>query len=238
MMAAALDVAEQAMTAGELPIAAVVALGDEIVGFAHTQDQRLGRRIVHADLLAMIAADERLGWTRRSAPLALAVTLEPCVMCLGAAMVLGVSDVYYGLDSPADGGSPVAASSQTHPTMPWFTAPRMTSGVLRDRVQDQFRRYLGSAAEESGFTRWAQSVLSLNKDAGPGATTGGHRGGFALRTSPRRRRDRRLPHADLRCLSSPAATIWTAAEPSLEVQEHDPVVVSDVPRAHMPRLPR
>ena len=163
-MAAALDVAERGMAAGELPIAAVVVLGDDIVGAAYTQDRTLGRKIVHADLLAMIAADERLGWRRRSGPLTLAVTLEPCVMCLGAAMVLGVSEVYYGLESPADGGSPIAARWQTHPTMPWFSAPTMTAGVLRDRVQDQFRRYLSAATEESGFTRWARSILDLTKD--------------------------------------------------------------------------
>ena len=164
-MAAALDVAEHGMAAGELPIAAVVVLDDDIVGAAYTQDRTLGRKIVHADLLAMTAADERLGWRRQSSPLTLAVTLEPCVMCLGAAMVLGVSDVYYGLESPADGGSPIAASWQTHHTMPWFSAPTMTAGVLRDRVQDQVRRYLSTATEESGFTRWAKSILDPTKDA-------------------------------------------------------------------------
>jgi tRNA(adenine34) deaminase len=163
-MTAALDVAEQGMAAGELPIAAVVVLDDDVVGAAYTRDRTLGRKLVHADLLAMIAADERLGWHRRPGPLTLAVTLEPCVMCLGAAMVLGISDVYYGLESPADGGSPVAASWQTHPTMPWFSAPTMTAGVLRDRVRDQFRRYISAAAEDSGFTRWAQSVLDLTND--------------------------------------------------------------------------
>jgi tRNA(Arg) A34 adenosine deaminase TadA len=64
---------------------------------------------VHADLLAMITADERLGWSRRPHPLRLAVNLEPCVMCLGAAMTLGISEVYYSLDSPGDGAASVVA---------------------------------------------------------------------------------------------------------------------------------
>jgi tRNA(adenine34) deaminase len=160
MMAAALDLAEAGMATGELPIGAVVVLGDDIVGSAYTRDRSLGRRIVHADLLAMMDADERLGRRRRAAPLALAVTLEPCVMCLGAAMVLGVSDVYYGLGSPADGGARIAAGWETHPTMPWFAAPTMTAGVHRSRARDQFQRYVDTA-EESGVTRWARTVLDL-----------------------------------------------------------------------------
>lgn len=104
-MEAALDVAEAGMAAGELPIGAVVVTGDDVIGAAHTRDRGLDRRTAHADLLAIVEADERLGWRRRPGPLALAVTLEPCVMCLGAAMVLGVSHVHYGLASPGDGGA-------------------------------------------------------------------------------------------------------------------------------------
>lgn len=66
-MAAALEVAEQGMTAGELPIAAVVVLGTEVIGSAYTQDRSLGRKIVHADLLAMIyALESRLTAEARS----------------------------------------------------------------------------------------------------------------------------------------------------------------------------
>lgn len=64
---------------GELPIGAVVVIGDDIVGSAHTQEIARRRRLVHADLLAMIAADEALGMRRRPHPVRLAVNLEPCV---------------------------------------------------------------------------------------------------------------------------------------------------------------
>ena len=157
-MAVALDVAEAGMAAGELPIGAVVVMGDDVVGSACTRDRGLDRRTAHADLLAMVEADERLGWRSRPAPLTLAVTLEPCVMCLGTAMVLGVSHVHYGLASPGDGGSGVAAAWRPHPTTPWFAAPAMTGGVCEDRVRDQFRRYVATA-EESGAVAWARSLI-------------------------------------------------------------------------------
>jgi tRNA(adenine34) deaminase len=83
MMAVAIEVAEEGMDAGELPIGAVVVMGDDIVGRSHTKERGAGRRLVHADVLAMIETDKRLGWSRRPVPLALAINLEPCVMCLG-----------------------------------------------------------------------------------------------------------------------------------------------------------
>ena len=71
------------LAAGELPIGAVVVMGDQIVGRAHTQEHIRRQCLVQADLLAMIQADEQLGWAPRPHPLCLAVNLEPCLMCLG-----------------------------------------------------------------------------------------------------------------------------------------------------------
>src|SRR5689334_9227402 len=110
MVAAAIDVAEEGLRSGEMPIGAVVEMGGEIIARAFTRDVSMGRRLVHADLLAMTAADERLGWGPRSHPVRLAVNLEPCLMCLGAAMALKVDEVYFGLESPADGGAAAAAA--------------------------------------------------------------------------------------------------------------------------------
>jgi tRNA(adenine34) deaminase len=153
--------AEQGLAQGEMPIGAVVEMGGEIIARIFTQDVALGRRLVHADLLAMIAADERLGWRERTAPLRLAVNLEPCLMCLGAAMNLKVDEVYYGLESPADGGSAIASSWPVSADLPWFTPPKIFGGLRRTQVQDQFRRFC-EKAPESGFRRWAQTLTGAS----------------------------------------------------------------------------
>lgn len=160
MVGAALLVAEAGLAAGEQPIGAVVVLGDEIVGRAFTQEKARGRRLVHADLLAMIEADEALGWGRRAHPLRLAVNLEPCVMCLGAAMALGVSEVYFSLESPGDGGAGIAANWQPSSDTPWFAVPSMVGGIRREESRELFRRYCASAPE-SGMRRWAQTLVDL-----------------------------------------------------------------------------
>lgn len=69
MIAAAIQVAGDGLAAGELPIGAVVVMGDDIVGRTFTREKAEGRRLVHADLLAMTEADRSLGWTQRPAPL-------------------------------------------------------------------------------------------------------------------------------------------------------------------------
>jgi tRNA(adenine34) deaminase len=161
MVAAAIEVAEDGMAAGELPIGAVVVMGGEIVGRSFTRDAATGRRLVHADLLAMTAADERLTTSRHPAPLRLAVNLEPCLMCLGAAMNLGVREVYFGLESPGDGAAGLVRTWQpAGADMPWFRPPSVVGGIRRDQVQEQFRRYC-ETAPDSGFRRWAQTLVDL-----------------------------------------------------------------------------
>ncbi|GLY00388.1 nucleoside deaminase [Actinoplanes sp. NBRC 101535] len=161
MVALALDVAEDGMRAGELPIGAVVVMGDEIIGRAYTQERTLGRRLVHAELLAMEQADRRLGWTRRDGPVTLAVTLEPCLMCLGAAMAFGVRRVYYGLEAPDDGAAGVPAvwrpASQD---MSFSHLPTVTGGYLRKECRDQFARY-AAAAPDGSFQRYAERMAAL-----------------------------------------------------------------------------
>lgn len=157
MVAAAIDVAEEGMAAGELPIGAVVVMGEEIIGRAYAQERSAGRRLCHADILAMEQPDKPLGWSARPHPLQLAINLEPCVMCLGAAMMLGVSDVYYSLESPGDGAHHVARSWQNSDDTPFFRVPAVAGGVLRAVSQDQFRRYC-QTAPASGYRRRAETL--------------------------------------------------------------------------------
>src|SRR2546427_3856366 len=148
MVAAALAVAEEGLTAGELPIGAVVVLGDRVVGRAHTQERGRQRRLVHADLLAMVQADQDLGWSRRPHPLRLAVSLEPCVMCLGAAMTLGITEIYYALESPTDGAAAIATGwSPSSDDLPGYAAPAITGAIMREAGRDLFRRYCRTAPD-------------------------------------------------------------------------------------------
>lgn len=152
MVKAAIEVAEEGMSKGELPIGAVVVAGDEVVARAYTRDS--AGRLKHADLLAMIEADGK-GFTG----LRLAVNLEPCLMCLGAAMSLGVKEVFFGLDSPGDGAAGIARSWAAGPGMEWYRAPEVHGGIRADEVREQFRRYCGQAPD-TALRRWANTLVT------------------------------------------------------------------------------
>jgi tRNA(adenine34) deaminase len=87
---------------GEMPIGAVVVVDDEIVATAHTQEVTSGRLLVHADLLALEAADKVISGRRRRSTLY--ENLEPCLMCLGAAFTDKLGTLVYWLESPGDCG--------------------------------------------------------------------------------------------------------------------------------------
>lgn len=154
----ALETAEEGMAAGEMPVGAAVFLGEDLIARAWTQEKEQKRRIVHADLLAMERADKVLGFARRTHPLTLAVNLEPCLMCMGAAITLGIENVVYALESPNDGAAELLTSWTPPVVLPFFRAPgRVKAGVLRDEARRQFSTYAAGDGP-AGMRAWARSL--------------------------------------------------------------------------------
>jgi tRNA(adenine34) deaminase len=161
LMVRALELAELGLRVGEMPIGAVVAIDGEVVGEAHTQERTQSRLLVHADLLALDAADRRLHGRRRRATLY--VTLEPCLMCLGAAFTARIGAVVYALESPSDGGANAFRAwdaSRRRKSMPGYSVPELRSGVRRADSARLFRRYAETTPR--GWARdWAAELAAL-----------------------------------------------------------------------------
>src|SRR3954470_12297115 len=85
-MRRALDLAGDAAAAGEVPVGAVVTLGDEIVAEAGNAMRGSSDPTAHAEMVAIRAAAARLGSSRLD-ECTLWVTLEPCAMCAAAIAV-------------------------------------------------------------------------------------------------------------------------------------------------------
>lgn len=101
-MRAALAEARAASAAGEVPVGAVVVLDHVILGQAHNAPIALGDPTAHAEVLALREAARKAGNYRL--PLAtLYATLEPCVMCCGAAIHARIARVVYGAPDPKAG---------------------------------------------------------------------------------------------------------------------------------------
>ena len=102
LMEVALAEASDGAEAGEVPVGAVVAVGDRIVARRHNERESLVDPTAHAELLALRDAAAEVGsW--RLAGATLVVTLEPCPMCAGAAWAARLDRVVWGAPNPDAG---------------------------------------------------------------------------------------------------------------------------------------
>jgi beta-phosphoglucomutase-like phosphatase (HAD superfamily)/tRNA(Arg) A34 adenosine deaminase TadA len=150
LMRSALEAAREGLRIGEAPIGCVIADGDTRV-LARSRHAVAERRdaTAHAELRALHALRARAGAAGQ--PLVLATTLEPCIMCLGAALASGVDTIVYALDAPpGTGARRVLPSCSGHQQL-----PRLVGGVLADDSHALFGEWLllGHAASHPAFER-------------------------------------------------------------------------------------
>ena len=102
MMELALEDARLALGWGDVPIGAVVARGDEILGRAGNARERYNDPTAHAEILAIRAAAASLrSW--RLTGCTIYVTLEPCAMCAGALVLARLDRLVFGAMDPKAG---------------------------------------------------------------------------------------------------------------------------------------
>ncbi|WP_176871255.1 nucleoside deaminase [Parasphingopyxis algicola] len=101
-MQRALELAELAATASEVPVGAVITRGGDIVAEAANDMRASGDPTNHAEMRAIRAALDALG-TGRLDGCDLWVTLEPCAMCAGAIAHARIDRLYYGAPDPKGG---------------------------------------------------------------------------------------------------------------------------------------
>ena len=94
-MRQALDQAQMALQAGEVPVGAVVVRKGRIFARAHNEREALGDPTAHAEVLALRRAAQAVGdW--RLGDCTMVVTLEPCPMCAGAIVQARLGQLFFG----------------------------------------------------------------------------------------------------------------------------------------------
>jgi len=101
-MRAALEEAGRGLETGEVPVGAVVVLDGHIVGRGHNLPIRQVDPTAHAEVVALRDAARHLGNYRLTGA-TLYATLEPCLMCCGAALQARVACLVYGARDPKTG---------------------------------------------------------------------------------------------------------------------------------------
>jgi tRNA(adenine34) deaminase len=103
-MQLALEQAVLARRKGEVPVGAVVVLEGKVVGRGHNASVSRIDPTAHAEVMGLRDAAERVG-NYRLVGATLYCTVEPCLMCLGAAMLARVTLVVYGASDPKVGAA-------------------------------------------------------------------------------------------------------------------------------------
>lgn len=109
-----LELATQAASLNEIPIGAVVVKDGEIISEAHNETEMRKSFLAHAEIIVIEKASKKIG-SKYLNDCELFVSLEPCGMCLHAAMLSRITTIHYLLKSEkfgAEGKAYYKTSSQ------------------------------------------------------------------------------------------------------------------------------
>ena len=155
-MREALALAAEAGAEGEVPVGAVITLGDRVVGRGRNRREGAKNALYHAELEAIDDACRTLGgW--RLWQCTLYVTLEPCPMCAGAIINARIPRVYYGAPDPKAGSCGTVTDLFA---LPFNHRPEVVPGLLAEEsaalLQDFFTRLRENREKK---TAWRKNRL-------------------------------------------------------------------------------
>ncbi len=135
-MEQAIVLAKQAVQANEVPVGAVLVLNDEIIGKGYNQPVRLSDPTAHAEIIALREAALKLN-NYRLPEACLYVTVEPCLMCLGAILQARIKTIVFGATALKYGALTLDKVNQ----QPGFKKIVLKSGVLKEECVNLLRTF-------------------------------------------------------------------------------------------------
>jgi len=140
-MELALEQAQLAALAGEVPVGALVIRNGEIIGQGHNRNLLDNDPTAHAEIVALRQAAARVG-NHRLIGCTMVATIEPCSMCAGALIHARIARLVYGAADPKAGAAGSTVQVINHPSL--NHRMEVTAGVLADKcseiLQQFFRR--------------------------------------------------------------------------------------------------
>jgi tRNA(adenine34) deaminase len=137
-MRLALERAETAAAAGEVPVGAVVTRGDEVIAAVANHMRTGNDPTAHAEMMALREAARVLGSSRLD-ECDLWVTLEPCAMCAGAIALARIRRLYFAAPDPKGGAVLHGPRLFAQPTC--HHAPEVYPGIGEDAAADLLRDF-------------------------------------------------------------------------------------------------
>ena len=140
-MKLALAEAAKARAAGEVPVGAVVVVDDVVAGAGFNHPISSNDPTAHAEIVALRAAAARLGNYRLTGG-TLYVTVEPCLMCVGAMVHARVGHLVFGATEPKAGA--IVSMTRAHELSGLNHRLEVTGGVLEDECRQVMQEFFRS----------------------------------------------------------------------------------------------
>ena len=134
-MQQALKEANKAYDDGEVPVGAVVVMGERIIARGHNQVERLNDPTAHAEIIALTSAFNYLG-SKYLPDASIYITVEPCLMCAGALYWSKVSRIIWGADDEKNGHKRI-----TEPNWPFHPKTEVIKGILKPECTELMKRF-------------------------------------------------------------------------------------------------
>ena len=148
-MSAALEQAHLGLAAGEVPVGAVLVVGNAIVARAFNQPITANDPTAHAEVVVLREAARVIG-NYRLTDATVYVTVEPCLMCVGAMVHARVREVVFGAAEPKSGAIVSAMKALESPGLNHRFV--VTSGVLEDECRSVIQEFFREKRRSNGQT--------------------------------------------------------------------------------------
>lgn len=129
----ALIEAKKAYDKGEVPIGAIVVIENKIIARAYNQTEMLNDVTAHAEILAITSAEQYLG-AKYLTNASLYVTVEPCIMCIGAIFWSKLSNLVYGAKDEKFGHYKIEQYIENYEVSLYHPKLQVKSGILADEA--------------------------------------------------------------------------------------------------------
>jgi tRNA(adenine34) deaminase len=157
-----IDEARKSLVNKEFPVGAVIFLGDEIISRAHSSGESKLEFLLHAEMATLLEADTLHHLPSERKKMQLFTTLEPCMMCLGAAMSFFIGEIYYALEAPIDGAVDFALQfwREKSKEIPNYSLPAIHGGLLKSESQDLLREYI-TLVPDGPLVEFSKTLITL-----------------------------------------------------------------------------
>ena len=139
-MRQALLEAQKAFDQGEIPIGAVVVWDNKIIGRGYNQTETLQDPTAHAEIIAITAATQNIA-AKYLSEATLYVTIEPCIMCIGAAFWAKIKRIVWGASEPKAGFMQFETILEENKKSLLHPKAEITSGILEEEARRLMQKF-------------------------------------------------------------------------------------------------